>query len=274
MVTKYANLIRLLPSAIYKTAAQAWYDRSFPRHIFLELTSACNLSCDYCPRPKETQNMDWRTFKRIIDESRTYGPRSFSLHLFGEPLLYPRIIDACSYIKRSCKANTILLTTNGTLLEKYRKHLNDVGVDKIIWSYKTGQVIPKEAESWKNVTIRFMEGEEQNFPRREIRKMHNYGGNLTSLNSNASTTDGRRYPCYHLWYAPAVSVNGDILICCADPLKKTVIGNIKTMTLSKAWKIMESHRKQQMAGRYEGICSKCDVWKQYPDMFFSWQRTM
>ena len=267
MVTKYAQIIKQIPSFIFKPLAQLWYDKEFPRHIFIELNSACNLSCNYCPRRKEAQNMDWSVFTRIIDESKEHGGRSFSLHLFGEPLLYPRLLEACSYIKRSHVGNTILLTTNGTLLKKFYQALVRVGVDKIVWSYKTGQEIPKEAHSWEKVTIRFMEGEEQNFPRREIRKIHNYGGKIDTSKLNVKNTGGLRYPCYHLWFAPAVAVTGEILICCSDPNRETVLGKIPSMTLSQAWKKMEVHRLNQKAGNYNGICAKCDVWKQYPSIF-------
>lgn len=267
MVTKYAKFISSLPSFIFRPISQLWYDKEYPRHIFIELNSSCNLSCDYCPRKKESQNMDWDTFKGIIDEAREHGARSFSLHLFGEPLLYPRIIEAVEYIKRSNRNNTILLTTNGTLLSKNYQALVRAGCDKIVWSYKTGQVIPEEAYSWEKVTIRFMDWEEKDFPRKEVRKAHNYGGKIDTSKFGVKNTDGSRYPCYHLWYAPAVAVTGEILICCSDPKRESVVGKFPSTTLSQAWKKMEIHRINQKAGNYNGICAKCDVWKAYPRTF-------
>lgn len=273
MVTKHANLIKTLPSPVYKIIAQSWYDKKFPRHIFIETTAACNLNCWYCPREKTTDHMDFEMFKTIIDEAACYGPRSFSLHLFGEPLLYPRFSDAVNYIKFKNRRNTILLTTNGTQIKKMADELARLPIDKIIWSYKKGQIIPKEIRSWKNLTIRFMEGEELPFPRREIRKLHNYGGTVAGSDLNVNFMAGKRYPCYHLWYAPAVAVDGKILICCSDPKRKSEIGNIKTMTLSQAWKKIEVHRLNHLNGNFEGICKNCDVWKQYPSTFFGWQYT-
>jgi radical SAM protein with 4Fe4S-binding SPASM domain len=159
------------------------------------------------------------------------------------------------------------------LLKKFYKSLVSRGVDKIVWSFKTGQTIPKEVYQWKRLTIRFMEGDQIPFPRTEIRRLHNYGGKIDTSNSCADDTDGRRYPCYHLWYAPAVAVDGSILICCSDPKKETVLGNISNMTLSQAWKKMEAWRLEHRSGVFSGICKNCDVWKQYPSTFFSWQYT-
>src|SRR3990167_250292 len=117
MIEKYAYQIKkYAPSILYKFSAQMYIDKKFPRHIFLETTSACNLKCEYCPREQITKHMDFLLFQMVIDEASTYGARSFSLHLFGEPLLYPRILDAIDYIKRKNKRHTVLLTTNGTLL--------------------------------------------------------------------------------------------------------------------------------------------------------------
>ena len=80
--------------------------------------------------------MDFGLFRSIIDEATHYGPRSFSLHLFGEPLLYPRIWDSIDYIKKKNKHHTVLLTSNGTLFERYITELTSSRVDKVIWSWR------------------------------------------------------------------------------------------------------------------------------------------
>src|SRR5258708_3002683 len=113
MITKNTSILKKLPTVLYKTADQLYIDKNFPRHIFIETTAACNLSCDYCPREKRNDHIDFKLFKTIVDECSQYGPRSFSLHLFGEPLLYPFILDAIQYIKIKNRRHTILLTTNG-----------------------------------------------------------------------------------------------------------------------------------------------------------------
>src|SRR3990167_1690013 len=97
-LTLLTPLSRKLPSPLFKLAAQSFIDYEFPRHIFIETTANCNLSCEYCPREKRKEDMDFELFQRIVEECNQYGPRSFSLHLFGEPLLYPHILQAIEYI--------------------------------------------------------------------------------------------------------------------------------------------------------------------------------
>lgn len=262
--TTHAELIKRLPVWLYKSASQLWIDRTWPRHLFIETTSACQLACANCPRPRVSRHLHYELFKKIVDEASLHGHRSFSLHLFGEPLLYPRIAESIRYLKE--RGHSVILTTNGILLGQYLGVLREV--DKIIWSYKKEIKVPSCLRDWKNFTVRFFETrEDTSWPRFEIKKWHNYGGQA----STAHSTEISRYPCHHPFLAPAVRANGDIVICCADPLGKSVVGNISSMTISEAWKIMEWTRQQHLAGVYRGICEKCDTWKVYPNCWFSWQ---
>ena len=88
-VTSNAQWLKKLPGWMYKLGAQSWIDKEYPRHLFIETTATCNLTCSFCPRPRLRADMPWETFCAIVDEASEFGPRSFSLHLFGEPLLYP-----------------------------------------------------------------------------------------------------------------------------------------------------------------------------------------
>src|SRR3990167_1255983 len=161
MFTKYANQIKsYLPSPIFKIASQLYIDKDFPRHIFLETTSTCNLSCSYCPREKIKQDMDFGLFIKIIDEASQYGARSFSLHLFGEPMLYDHWIEAITYIKRKNKRHTVLLTTNGTKINEYVDILTKLPIDKCLWTCRTEAKFTSRTKNklrkWKPFTVRYI----------------------------------------------------------------------------------------------------------------------
>lgn len=279
MITTHAKFIKKLPSWLYKIGAQAYIDKEFPRHIFIETTANCNLKCEYCPRENIRDNMDFNLFKSIIDESSHYGPRSFSLHLFGEPLLYPKIFEAIEYIKNKNKSNTILLTSNGTLFERHIDALVSSRVDQCLWTYrpepKWSEATIKKLKSWKAFTVRLInevtskeiKEEFLKWPRVEKRRLHNYGGNI----KNTSQLIRKRWPCYHLWLAPAISWNGNFLMCCADPHQKEIFGNINKESIADSWKKIEAVRQSHLKGEYSGICAKCDVWKEYPNLFFGFQ---
>lgn len=283
--TTHAELLKKLPPWMYKTLAQTYIDKTFPRHIFIELTASCNLRCDYCPRERVNNHMDWNLFRRIIDESSCYGARSFSLHLFGEPMLYPKIWDAIRYIKEKNRRHTILLTSNGTMFERFIDEIEQCDVDKLIWSWRPEAKFSEETKErlrkWGKLTVRLIkeavpETEMRNWgnwPNVEIRSLHNYGGEISLERFGAeSASGGIRHPCYHLWLAPAVAWNGKFLMCCADSHQKEVFGDINTETIAESWKRLEGVRQAHLKGSYEGICKECDVWKQYPDLFFKFQK--
>ena len=284
-VTKYTSLARKLPKPIYKVLSQAFIDKEFPRHIFIETTSACNLSCSYCPREKRSDHMDYNLFMSIVDECSIHGPRSFSLHLFGEPLLYPRILDAIRYIKFKNKHHTVLLTTNGTLLNRFSRSLLEVGVDRVIWSWRKNNFDDDSIDLLRKrglirLLIEETPAEEferwKTFPRVEIKHLHNYGGHIDISKWGLQSLDDSldRWPCYHLWLAPAVRWNGDITICCNDPTGRESLGAYPQTSLSEVWRgeklklIRESHLKAE----YGGLCKGCDSWKAYPEIFFGWQK--
>jgi len=78
--------------------------------------------------------MDFKLFKKIINESAKFGIPIFRPTGFGEPLLYPKILDAIKYAK-SKKIRFVLLTTNGILLNKQKAlKLMSTGVDKVTFS--------------------------------------------------------------------------------------------------------------------------------------------
>lgn len=262
--------------------AQAYIDKEFPRHIFLETTSACNLKCEYCPREQRSNHLDFNLFRKIIDECGHYGPRSFSLHLFGEPLLYPSIIEAIRYIKAKNKRHTVLLTTNGTLLNKFADELVAVGVDKIIWSWRRNNFTPRTIEVLKRIGLIRLLIEEtpkeefevwSKFPEVEIKHLHNYGGNIDTSKWHNEKVPAR-HPCYHLWLAPAIRWNGEIVECCNLPESgKDVLGIYGETTLAKVWAgpKLKALRDAHLSGVYPGVCNGCNSWQAYPSMHFPWQ---
>jgi len=278
-MTPYAQIAKKLPSFLYKVGAQAFIKRDFPRHLFIETTASCNLTCGYCPRPKISEDMDFGLFRKIIDEATRFGPRSFSLHIFGEPLLYPLIFEACAYIKRRNKNHTILFTTNGTKINDCIDDIVRSGIDQIYWTWRpearfTGATLLK-LRKWKKFRVRFIDEitpkrareEWENWGNVEGRNLHNYGGMIKVKQGNQM----KRWQCYHLWLAPAVAWNGNFLMCCADPGQKEVFGDINKESVNECWQRVERVRESHLKGEYGGICGSCDVWKQYPNLFFNFQ---
>ena len=275
----YTLLIKRLPSWLYKFGAKLYIDYTFPRHIFIETTTRCNLNCWHCPRPKIEYDMEWGIFTKIIDEAKQYGSRSFSLHLFGEPLLDISLLSRIKYIKSANKKNNIILTTNGTI---HNREVYDL-VDKIIITYRPTLDLTTR-EEWKH-KIMLRDFSNSHIPKGcqvEHKVYHNYGGNIGPLversgsglqnrSQGFDSLTGLRYPCYHLWLAPAIAYNGDILLCCNSPyhVVDSLLGDIKDISIADAWQsnILKQKREEQLNGEYNGICKNCNVWTTYPSIW-------
>lgn len=312
-IDKLAATIPVIKPA-YKFLIQRTIDYDFPRHIFLESTSACNFHCKVCPRTggnRTTGNMDFEVFKKVVDEAKSYGPRSFCLHVFGEPLLTPNIAEMIEYIKKSHDDNAIILTTNGSLLDEEKaRALIKYRVDKVAISFmspnertyaeKTGVnklrevennierliALKKEKKSDKPIIFVRMivandtEGQASDFLKKwknkkvvaELRDASTFGGNIQETHTKIR----KRYPCYHLWLAPSVSWEGNVLLCCVDYAEKTVLGNVKNQSLHEIWtgEKMRQYRKFHLQSEYGKIapCKNCDDWNIYSDLFFNWQK--
>lgn len=294
-LTPHATWLKRLPPTLFKLGSQAWIDYKFPRHLFVETTSSCNLACAYCPREQRRDHMDWRLFCDIVTEATSFGPRSFSLHLFGEPTLYPRWTDAIRFIRRAHPKHTILLTTNGTTLNARVDDLIACNPNLVLWTWRPeAQFTPQTKEKlrrWGKFRVRFIDevtppearNEWADWPNVEGRTLHNFGGDIdtsrwsttrSSTPSGSAAKTARRWPCYHLWLAPAVAWNGNILLCCADPHQKEVLGKVPDQTVAEAWQgeRIKAIRNGHLQGNYRGICANCDVWKIVPDLFFKWQQ--
>ncbi len=90
------------------------------REAFLELNNTCNFNCDFCPYPQMTRQqklMERNDALKIIDEiCDSFSIGTLSLHLYGEPMLHPNILEIAEYAQQ--KKLNVNLTTNGVHLSK------------------------------------------------------------------------------------------------------------------------------------------------------------
>lgn len=85
------------------------------KKIFFEITSACNLSCPFCPPLKrESRFITGTDFEKVLREAAGLTERML-LHVRGEPLLHPEFSE---FIRMGeALGVSFEITTNGVLLE-------------------------------------------------------------------------------------------------------------------------------------------------------------
>ena len=93
------------------------------KKIYIEITNHCNLNCSYCSKIKRKKKyMSLKDFEIILQKIKDYTDYIY-LHIKGEPLLHPNIIEFINLANDyQLKVN---LTTNGTLLKKVSKKLGN-----------------------------------------------------------------------------------------------------------------------------------------------------
>ncbi|MDP4087727.1 MAG: radical SAM/SPASM domain-containing protein [Bacillota bacterium] len=91
------------------------------KKVYVEITSACNLSCSFCPQTKRAPKfMKVEEFSDILDMVQPFTDYVY-FHVKGEPLLHPQIdilLDLCA--EKGLQAN---ITTNGTLIGRAKDKL-------------------------------------------------------------------------------------------------------------------------------------------------------
>lgn len=89
-----------------------------PDVIDLEITSACNLSCHFCPfhsclskQRRSIVHMPFEKIKHILDTAHSWKSRKLIISADGEPTLHPHFKDIIAYAQS--KGLFIIMTTNG-----------------------------------------------------------------------------------------------------------------------------------------------------------------
>ncbi len=123
--------------------------KHYPDNVVIELTDRCNLRCVFCPKGKGIGgvggDMGFELFKKIINQIKAIAsPREIILVGIGEPLLYPKLIEAIKYVKEETQSKVSLIT-NGVLLDmKTGSNLINSGLDSLTISINSSPSKYKE----------------------------------------------------------------------------------------------------------------------------------
>lgn len=242
-----------------------------PNVLHIELNNTCNLKCEMCPRDhlnRAPQNMDFEIYKKIINESVSLGIQHIRLFMFGEPLLYPKLIEAITYAKSKGIA-CVDFNTNANLLDRNKtKLLAFSGLDAIIFSvdgfskktYESIRLNGDYDKCVKNIlhflkyikinnikistaiqTIKFpdMIDELNNYVLYWKDKVDHVG--VTELNpmqglaGKITFTKIVRIVCREPFNKMVILSDGSVTTCCDDFNGKLNLGNVNENTIKELW---------------------------------------
>lgn len=215
----------------------------FVSQIMLEISSACNRKCIYCPHSltvREKKIMNNETFNHILSELASIRYKNhICLNIYNEPLFYyDDLLKKIHKIKKILPKAHVFFSTNGDLLTKNRlKELEDSGLDSLIitehpinaFEWKVDEIkkcIQDRAEKWQlppgewnivpnsSVNYTTMQGKmpvkifSLNFPS----VGNNRGGVLSTVET---PEDFRRVsPCQRVIQDLSISYDGSVYPCC------------------------------------------------------------
>ncbi len=275
-------------------------------HIAIETTNICPAHCVVCPREEFTQKlgiMDFKLFKKIIDDASAYNTKSVALIGFGEPLADTKLFEKCKYVRKKLPQAKIFISTTGFLMtpDKYDNvikyidtlKLSIYGITKDIYEKSHRGMLKFETtysnilgflEKTKNLTNKpytigllvitdinkheandWIKFWEPKLNEIFVWKPHNWGNKIyRKINRKKLVSCGR--PFRGGLY---IHTDGKVSVCCVDFNKKLLIGDMKTQTIkqilnSKALKkIQQAHKIKNFKGT---LCENCDQINYDPDV--------
>jgi len=112
-----------------------------PRQVSIALTNACDLACPHCFAPKTRATLDFKTIVSWLVELDANGTIGVGFG-GGEPTLYPRFGELCSYVANETRLAVTFTThghhLNGSLLAELKGnvHFIRVSMDGINETYQ------------------------------------------------------------------------------------------------------------------------------------------
>jgi radical SAM protein with 4Fe4S-binding SPASM domain len=213
----------------------------FFQFVEIEINTACNLRCRYCPNSisdrgliKNNRKMPTALFHRLIDELSAIGfAGEFHPHLYNEPLLDDRLFDLLQYVRQKLESCKIALFTNGQLLtlEKYLQ-LVTCGVDSICVTRHQRADPPHIATILQHREKHGDDNVRLDYIREGLNGevLFNRGGAIP-LKEVLNITRRCTWPAFYL----TINFKGDVLLCCNDYYSTFPIGNVTNNTIMEVW---------------------------------------
>lgn len=187
-----------------RTELQTVIPLKTPFILYLDPSSVCNLSCNFCPcgtahkdlwsddKKNSVTVMSFDLYKKIIDDCQGFPDKIKVLRLYkeGEPLINKRLPEMIEYAAKSGKFRSIDFTTNGTLLNpELNRKLVDSGLSRINISVEA-----LDSQSYKEISHvnlnydKFVDN---------IRDLYNHKGNchifIKTMADNLDEADQKRF---------------------------------------------------------------------------------
>ncbi len=237
-------------------------------HVEIETINRCNGTCHFCPvnsksDTREFKVMDWELFESIIKQLAEIN-YSGKLALFSnnEPFLDQTILEKHKYAREKLPHARMHLFTNGTLLNlenfiEIMKYLDELIID----NYQQDLKLIKPCREIKTYCEQHpeMKTKVTIVLRKPYEILTSRGGDAPNRKQLLSYEKAR---CVLPFKQIIIRPDGEVSLCCNDPLGKDTMGDLKQNTILEIWN--NDHFKMVRDQLYLGRknwkhCEYCDV---------------
>ena len=265
-----------------------------PEIVQIESTNICNAKCVFCPRDDMERKqgiMDMALFTKIVDECVTLGIGHVRMHNYGEPFVDRALVEKVRYAKQKGIPQVGMISNGSLINEAAARGMIEAGLDAINISvdasgkevFESTRVGLKYDKVIANIE-RLLALREQAGRRRpklilsfvrqnnsedehafiehwrtkadkiHITDLHNWAG---TLNQKSDVN----YPCYRPWLTFTALWDGRVSLCCADFDGSTILGDLRTHTISEIWNsgTYRALRREHLESGGPAICRSCDL---------------
>jgi len=249
-----------------------------PLSLDIEITSNCNLHCRHCPFHKkeplyerEPMDMDFEMYKQIIDEVSKKDTKAIKFNFGGEPIIYPKIVEAVQYAKEKGIIDIIINTNAIALTSSLSSDLCKAGLTKLIVSdYNIlRQVENVEAFSLIKGNCKLIINKVDCSEKWEVLE---YDGIVSSkfydFGKIKADTIESNFQCSYPWQRFIVLVDGSVMSCsCGSIDHSKMIGVFPKNTIEELWRGSSMNDLRQLHKAHGShkidYCRKCHLRKEY-----------
>ena len=266
----------------------------FPESILVETTLRCPADCVFCPNKKITNrpaDMSWELFKKIVDECQGKAVREFYPFINGEPLACPFLEDALDYVSRTLPGTSIIIYTNGSLLNDWQSSLllkNNVdevhfsidGISKLVYeNHRKGLIYEQVMANVMRFLARLQKHPGKIKTRvvltmtpdntKEVTAFRRLWKGLVDIvdvipcdgrggeGKEPVYLDNRTLGCFYVSSRAYILTDGSVVPCCKDWAGYSVLGNVADDSLQSIWNSADYDRLRNDVSR--GIFSNFEV---------------
>lgn len=241
----------------------------FPTHLDIEASASCQMRCPMClrrsiPSIKEGA-MDFKLYKKIVDEASDRGVYSIKLSWRGEPLLNPRIVEMVRYAKDKGIKDVAFLTNGERLTPKLTEELIEAGLDWISFSIdglgeiyerirwpETFEGITRKVRHLKEyrdnkglkkplIRVQTIWGAVKNNPEEYFEYWEKLADKVYIIADQLRFSSKKPFPrvpnyiCPEPWRRLVISAKGIVPNCISDYEELNVLGDVNKQTLYEIW---------------------------------------